>query len=104
MMPDMKKTRQIIQQLTIDRIGAAAWVLGTIQFFICHLIVEFAWPTPYSWSLNNVSDLGNVYCQPWGDNARYVCSPLHSLMNVSFVIHGMLIIAGVVLIRSLWGP
>ena len=98
----MKETTQVLPSSTATHLGAAAWVFGTIQFFVCHLIVQFAWPTPYSWSRNNVSDLGNVYCQAWGDNARYVCSPLHSLMNASFIVHGILVIAGVLLLRALW--
>ena len=95
-------TQQTSSRLTVTRLGALAWIVGTVQLFVCHFIVQSAWPTPYSWSLNNVSDLGNVYCQPWGDNGRYVCSPLHDLMNVSFVVEGLLIVAGVVLIGSLW--
>ena len=98
----MTITRQTSRGLAVTRLGALAWIVGAVQFFVCHLIVQSAWPTPYSWSLNNVSDLGNVYCEPWGDNGRYVCSPLHDLMNVSFVVDGLLIITGVVLIGSLW--
>ncbi len=99
--PNMKMTQQP-SSLAVTRLGTLAWIVGTIQFFVCHLIVQSAWPTPYSWLLNNVSDLGNVYCQPWGDNGRTVCSPLHDLMNVSFVVEGLLIVAGVLLIGSLW--
>ena len=98
----MTITRQTGRELAVTRLGALAWIAGTVQFFVCHLLVQSAWPTPYSWSLNNVSDLGNVYCQPWGDNGRYVCSPWHDLMNVSFVVDGLLIVAGVLLIGSLW--
>jgi len=84
------------------RCGAVVWILGAIQFFSFLLIVQSAWTTPYSWSLNTVSDLGNLYCQPWGDNARYVCSPLHNFMDTSIVIEGICIIVGVTMIRSLW--
>ena len=98
----MKMTQPINRETMVTCLGALAWMVGAVQFFICHLVVQAAWPTPYSWSLNNVSDLGNVYCQPWGDNGRYVCSPWHDLMNVSLVADGLLIIAGVVLIGSLW--
>src|SRR6266545_4266427 len=99
----MEQTKQALQSATVTRLGALAWVFGTLQFFVCHLIVQFAWQPPYSWSRNNVSDLGNVYCGPWGDNARYVCSPLHNLMNASFIVHGILLVAGVLLLRALWG-
>lgn len=99
----MEMTAQITKQGWVERLGAIGWVFGVVQFFVCHLIVQWAWPTPYSWALNNVSDLGNVYCQPWGDNARYVCSPLHDLMNASFIAEGLLMIVGLTLVRSLWG-
>lgn len=100
----MNKTNQRpLIESSLVRSGAIGWVLGTLQFFLSHFIVQSAWIRPqYSWSLNNVSDLGNIHCQPWGDNARYVCSPLHGLMNTSIVIEGILIIIGVILIRPLW--
>lgn len=96
------KIRSNFQRSMIASLGAVGWVFGTIQFFLCQLIVGLAWPMTYSWSLNNVSDLGNIYCQPWGDNARYVCSPLHNLMNASIIAEGFLIVTGLIVIRSLW--
>jgi hypothetical membrane protein len=89
-------------EIVLVRCGAVIWVLGAIQFFSLLLIVQSAWTTPYSWSLNTVSDLGNMHCQPWGDDARYVCSPLHGFMDTSIVIEGIFIVVGVILIRSLW--
>lgn len=79
------------------RLGAIFWVLGIVVYFAVHLYVESAWITPYSWSLNKISDLGNVKCGTWGDNARYVCSPLHTWMNLAFVIHGAMTMLGFVL-------
>jgi hypothetical membrane protein len=90
----------------IERIGIVAWLGGFILFFAVQFIVGAAWSNPpYSWSQNNVSDLGNAYCQIWAENenpAQYVCSPLHTLMNSVFVLEGLCVIAGVLLIRSLW--
>lgn len=85
------------------RFGAAALVLGTVQFYAAHLIVESAWPRPYSWAYN-LSDLGNVTCGVWNgsDNPRYVCSPLHALMNASFMAHGVLVVLGLILTWRLW--
>ncbi|MFF3768133.1 DUF998 domain-containing protein [Streptomyces sp. NPDC001922] len=86
------------------RIGAVAWVVGTVQFFVVQLVVEAAWRTPYSWGSNNISDLGNVHCQVWDTSRpRYVCSPLHSMMNMSFAVHGALLLAGIVLTGVCWG-
>src|SRR5689334_5633654 len=68
------------------------------MFFSVHLIVQAAWSHPtYSWAANNISDLGNVYCQHWGDNHRYVCSSRHALMNLGFIGTGILITIGALL-------
>ncbi|MEU9455684.1 DUF998 domain-containing protein [Streptomyces sp. NPDC048277] len=85
------------------RIGCLAWIVGVVQFFGAHAVVEVSWSTPYSWARNNISDLGNVYCttqtQP---RPRYVCSPAHDLMNFSFVLLGVLLAVGVACGGSLW--
>ncbi len=87
-------------------IGVVAWVGGFVLFFAAQLIVGAAWSNPpYSWAEDNVSDLGNVYCQPWVENGRaahYVCSPLHTLMNTAFVVEGLCVVAGVLLLRVIW--
>ena len=79
--------------------GAAAWVVGTVQFFVAHIVVQSAWSPAYSWTANNISDLGNVGCGRRGDPERYICSPLHGWMSGSFVVHGVLIITGVWLLH-----
>lgn len=76
-------------------------VLGTAQFFVFHLVVQLAWPEPYSWAHNNISDLGAVGCGPWEGDGRYVCSPLHAWMNASFVLQGALLLAGLALAAPL---
>ncbi|NEW09935.1 DUF998 domain-containing protein [Paenibacillus sp. SYP-B3998] len=90
------------RRLWIARLGAIAWIFGTIQFFVVHIIVQWDWTIPYNWSFNNISDLGNIYCQAWGDNQRYVCSPLHGYMNISFILEGVAVIIGVILLGFLW--
>jgi hypothetical membrane protein len=84
-------------------LGALCWVLASLLFFTAHLVVQLAWDPAYSWAHNNISDLGNVTCGPWGDNRRFVCSPLHTWMNVAFVVSGVLFAAGTLLTRSRWG-
>jgi hypothetical membrane protein len=84
------------------RFGAAAFILGPAQFLLANVIVQLGWRTPYSWADNNISDLGNVTCQLWGDDPTYVCSPLHLVMNTSAVVNGVLIIAGILLTGVLW--
>ena len=90
----------------VARVGVAAWVVGVLWFYLAQLIVGARWSQPgYSWSTNNVSDLGNVHCQMWAEDghaAQYVCSPLHNLMNATFILEGLVIIFGLWVIGSLW--
>jgi hypothetical membrane protein len=75
-------------------------------------VAQAAWRTPYSMLTNSISDLGNTACGTWppasvnlarlGLSAGYVCSPLHSVMNVSFIVAGVLILLGLYLTRSVW--
>lgn len=73
------------------RVGPLLWV-ASIQFFITQLVVALFWPTHYSLSLHTISDLGNSVCGMYGD--RYVCSPLFSWMNASFMVLGLTMMAG----------
>lgn len=85
------------------RIGCTAWIVGVAQFFVVHGVVEAAWSKPYSWAQNNISDLGNAHCAVRQEPMpRYICSPEHQLMNVSFIALGILLVAGVALTGSLW--
>jgi hypothetical membrane protein len=70
--------------------------MTSIQYFTVQLFVALQWSPPYSLSRNTISDLGNTACGTW--NGRYVCSPLHTLMNVSFVVLGITMTLGSVLI------
>src|SRR5882724_1557857 len=76
-------------------VGPVFWLLS-IQYFIIQVVVAMAWSVPYSLSQNTISDLGNTACGQYGD--RHVCSPLHPLMNGSFMIFGVTMIAGSALI------
>lgn len=80
------------------RIGYSAWIVGVVQFFVVHGIAESAWARPYSWARNNISDLGNAHCALQPDpEPRYICSPEHGLMNVSFIALGVLFVVGAAL-------
>src|SRR5271154_1655168 len=76
-------------------IGPAIWILS-IQYFIIQFIVAAAWQAPYSWRFNTISDLGNSACVVYG--GRTVCSPLHGLMNASFILLGITMATGAMLI------
>jgi len=69
------------------RAGAGLW-LFCLQFFVAEQIARLGWTGHYSMQRNYISDLG----------AAHLCS-LYWLMNGSFVLQGMLIFLGAVLLR-----
>jgi hypothetical membrane protein len=78
-------------------IGAVLWCL-CLQFFVVEQIVRNGWTTPYSWADNYISDLGVVECANRPPNSRrFVFSPLHDAMNVSFIVQGFLTAGGAAL-------
>ncbi len=86
-------------------IGGLAWVVGTLQYAICQVVVARAYADPYSLHDNYISDLGNTACGPFAvphGVSMEVCSPEHALMNTSFVAVGGLTAVGAVLLRPMW--
>lgn len=80
--------------------GSLCWI-AALQWFPVQAIVQAAWTTPFSLSHNFISDLGAVHCGT-SKGLGYVCSPLHTLMNASFIAIGLLTLAGVVLLWGTW--
>jgi hypothetical membrane protein len=88
------------------QVGAVMWIAGPVQYLIAQLVAQVAWRTPYSWVVNPLSDLGAVRCQRVGSRyplPRYVCSPLHGVVNASVIALGILLAGGVLLTASCWG-
>ncbi|GAB2741202.1 hypothetical protein [Sinomonas soli] len=90
-------------EASTDRIRhyLGAWsAVSILQFFAAEAATIAAWrgPAPYSRRLNFISDLGQVGCGLHG--TREVCSPLHTLMNVSFVLQGVGMVIAALLITS----
>lgn len=84
--------------------GAISW-LSSIQFFIIQLVVQLAWTTPYSLRHNYISDLGNTACSDFSTTSPLsICSPLHSLMNASFILLGITLPLGALLARHFFPP
>ena len=71
------------------KVGACLWLL-CFQFFVAEQIARLGWTGHYSMRRNYISDLG-----------AHSGSPLHWLMNGSFVLQGLLISFGAVLLRRL---
>jgi hypothetical membrane protein len=80
------------QRLNRSRFGAALW-LCCFQFFVAEQIARLAWTGHYSMVRGYISDLGAVHC------TAQICSPLHRVMNGSFVLQGLLIFFGTLLLR-----
>ncbi|HSX45988.1 MAG TPA: DUF998 domain-containing protein [Candidatus Saccharimonadia bacterium] len=76
-------------------LGPALWI-SSLQYFIVQLAVALNFAGGYSLSRNTISDLGNTVCGAYG--GRFVCSPDHGLMNLSFVVLGLTMMAGAPLI------
>ena len=84
-------------------IGGACWVL-TVVFFVGQAVAQAASTAPYSLRGSYISDLGNTACGPFalGTYHADVCSPLNGLMNATFVVSGLLSIAGPILTQRAW--
>lgn len=89
--PDTASTRHYI----------GAWsVLSVLQYFLAEAVVAIAWagPVPYDLRTGYISDLGALRCGVYA--GRQVCSPLNWLMNASFVLQGLGLLLGAVLLTS----
>lgn len=89
--------REVVR--TRSLIGAWAAV-SVLQYFLAEAIVISAWagPQPYSRRSNLISDLGALECGIY--RGRDVCSPLHGVMNASFLLQGSAMIIGAALVST----
>lgn len=89
--PDVAATRFYV--------GALA-KLSVLQYFVAEAAVIGAWAgeEPYSRRTGFISDLGALACGEF--DGRDVCSPAHLLMNASFVVQGLGMIIGAILLGS----
>ena len=83
------------------RAGIGGWAqLSVVQYFVAEAAVIEAWagPEPYSRATGFISDLGAVSCGVYED--RDVCSPMHLLMNASFVVQGLALVLGALFLTA----
>lgn len=80
------------------RIAGVVWMCA-VQFFVAQAVAQSRWTTPFSLATNYISDLGNTTCGVYTGTGAFVCSPWHAVMNVSFVLQGVIIALGTVLAR-----
>jgi hypothetical membrane protein len=79
-------------------VGALLWA-SSIQFFLAQVVVALGWETPYRVATRYISDLGNTACAAYPvGSSIHVCSPWHAGMNASFLLLGLTMAAGAVLI------
>ncbi|WP_284974191.1 hypothetical protein [Arthrobacter sp. efr-133-TYG-104] len=91
----------ILHSVRRIRADIGAWAqLSVLQYFLAEAAVIEAWagPEPYSRATGLISDLGAKYCGIYDDRA--VCSPLHELMNASFVVQGLALIFGAIFLTA----
>ena len=69
---------------------------SAIQYFLVQILVGIRFSPHYSLTRNTISDLGNSSCGIF--NNRQICSPLHTLMNISFLTLGITMITGSLLL------
>jgi hypothetical membrane protein len=82
-------------------LGAAVLVVNAVQWVVAEAITAAAWTDPpYSYATNYISDLGVPDCGTQFQG-RDLCSPMHPLMNTSFVLEGILFATAVVLLSRL---
>ncbi len=79
-------------------VGPVLW-LSSIQYYVAQLFVAAFWPADrgYDWAAQTISDLGNTACAMYGGG--FVCSPLHGIMNASFIVLGVTMVVGAFILR-----
>lgn len=82
------------------KIASLLWI-SNIQYFIVQILAAERWAEPFSIRFNTISDLGNTVCGMYGD--RFVCSPWHAGMNVSFIVLGLTQLLGALLLMKTLG-
>jgi hypothetical membrane protein len=76
-------------------VGPVIFMLS-ILYFLAQIVVGWVWNPPYSVIKNTISDLGNTACGTY--RGAYVCSPRHDLMNAAFILLGVVMASGSLLL------
>jgi hypothetical membrane protein len=89
--------RQLIHDFhkALPWVGPSLWVC-TVQNFAAVAYVSLAFEGGYDWAHNHISDLGNTACGWY--RGRYVCSPHHGVINLSYIALGAAMIVGALII------
>ena len=87
------------EQAKREQSGAILWLL-CCQFFLVEQIARLSVRGPYSMMHSAISDLGALRTFGFAAAEATSSSPLHILMNASFVLQGLLISLGALGVRS----
>jgi hypothetical membrane protein len=91
--------------MTRTKVGAVLWIF-CLQYFAAEAVSIYGWPGSYSLRQNYISDLGAVGCDIRASGlagaTQTLCSPLHGVMNASFLLQGLLIAFGTALVWPLF--
>lgn len=89
--PVLQKDQAITSPTTAHNLRHAAagtaWILS-FAYLLAELFTAAAWHTPYSFAQNSISSLGVTTCEVGA------CSPMHDVMNSTFVALGGLTLVG----------
>ena len=73
----------------LQRLAARLWLAAAALYLGSELVAALAFSPRYSYAHNYISDLGVTVCGTIFDG-RPICSPLHAIMNASFILQGVL--------------
>jgi Protein of unknown function (DUF998) len=89
-----------LEETSRRRAAGAVLIAGSLIFFLAEAIAAAAWTKPpYSYSYNDISALG-VH-GPVKLAGQLMYSPLAPVMNVGFVLFGLTLFVGIVMLRGL---
>ena len=91
----------ILRRQSVLLYGSLLWILS-VQYYVTQFVVASGWSpfNPYSW-MHNTKRLWYTRCGL--DGPRQVCSPLHPLMNLSFIVLAVTMVGGALFLRRLAG-
>ena len=92
------------QGTRIRALVAAVALIACGQHFVVEYVTAQSWTAaPYSYTENDISDLGvpECYIGGTGDIERTICSPRHALMNLSFVLQAVLVTVALISVRRI---
>jgi Protein of unknown function (DUF998) len=91
-----------VEEISQRRAAGAVLIAGSLSFFLAEAIVAAAWTKPpYSYSYDEINDLGSHGPVTLAGDLIY--SPLAPVMNVGFVLFGLILFIGIAMLRGLRG-